>query len=81
MNSASNNKNTPFLKYIIYVLLGILTIITAWQTQTLSSLPAEYVRMERYKTDMGRIERGLNNIDTKLDRLIMRNRREDRRPQ
>jgi len=80
MTPKVNGKDMPFLKYIIYVLLGILTIITAWQTNTLSKLPDDYVRAERYKTDMSRIEQGLRDIDGKLDKLIFRSKRNNHRP-
>jgi len=72
-----------WLTYLVYILLVFLTILAGWNTSKLACLPDDYVRLERYQADTKRefdryqVDRErtrlkLNDIDSKLDRLIER---------
>ena len=69
----TNGLDAPVVKwltYLVYILLTVLTILTGWHTVTLSKLPDNFVRLERYQSDNARIEQGVRDINNKLDRLI-----------
>ena len=72
MTNGLNGNQTKFLTYLVYVLLALLTFATGWHFRVLSSLPNEYVRLERYLCDNERLEKTLETIDGKLTRLIER---------
>jgi len=64
------------LQWMIGILLTTLTISGAWTMQQIyqlkCDLPKEYVMLERYQADHNSLERSIDNIDKKLDRLIER---------
>ena len=68
------NSNSKWLTLLVYILLTVLTVITGWSTVGLSALkdrlPKEFVRLERYLEDAGKLSKQLDKIDQKLDRLI-----------
>ena len=72
MTKDLNGPVVKWLTYLVYILLTVLTIITGWHTATLSKLPDNYVRLERYQCDTVRIEQGIRDINLKLDKLIMK---------
>ena len=63
MTKGLSGAETKLVTYLVYVLLTLLTITTGWQAVTLNSLPDKYVRLERYNSDLNKVER-------KLDRLL-----------
>lgn len=72
MTNGLSGVQTKFLTYLVYVLLALLTFATGWHFRVLSSLPHEYVRLERYLCDEERTVSTLNRMEDKLDRLIER---------
>jgi len=76
-----SNGKTPWLKHIVTFLLAILILIMTWQTWVAGqqskqiddmrvNIPKEYVSLDRYKTDMIRLEKVLDHMDEKLDIII-----------
>ena len=81
MTNGLTSPAVKWLTYLVYGLLIILTIITGWNNATISKLPDNYVRLERYQSDAvridqryqsdtERIDQSLRDINNKLDRLI-----------
>jgi len=70
MTNGLTSPAVKWLTYLVYGLLIILTIITGWNNVTISKLPDNYVRLERYQADTLRLEQGVRDINNKLDRLI-----------
>ena len=66
----TNPQEVKMLRYGIYVLFIILTTITCWNALAITSLPKEYVRLERYKSDHKTHQDSLSRIENKLDQLI-----------
>jgi len=78
-----NGKEIKLVTYLVYVLLAILTLVTGYHvvalttvktemiavSATLNTFPDKYVRLERYKTDLVRVETLLERIDGKIDVL------------
>ena len=79
--------NSKWLTFLVYFLLSVLTITTGWSMVGLAdlkdNLPKEFVRLERYKCDIDKLEKQieelrssmdskLNKLDNKLDRIIWR---------
>lgn len=77
--------NSKWLTVLVYFLLAVLTFTTGWSAIDLSalkeSLPKEFVRLERYKCDIDKLEKKidglernlgekLNKLDDKFDRII-----------
>lgn len=78
MNGKENSSNgsTRFLTYLVYVLLGILTLTSGYQMMSLRAqdvkiskqnerlvkLPDKFVRLERYTCDVQRIEKCLARL-------------------
>ncbi len=58
------------LNYAIYALIFILSSITAWNSISISALPNDYVRLERYKADHVVYQDTLQRIENKLDRIL-----------
>jgi len=78
-----NESKVKWLTYLVYVLLTAITVISGWNTVRITDMPDRYVRLERYQTDVSRINSKLDNlieryqtdanrIDAKLDKLIER---------
>jgi len=72
MTEDLNASKVKWLTYLVYILLAVLTVLSGWNTNKISTMPDKYVRLERYQADSGRIECSLREIDAKLDRLIER---------
>jgi len=71
-----SNTQIKFLQYLVFILLTVLTVTTAWTMQEMyrlkCDLPKDYVMSERYKADSIHLNRAVERIDSKLDRLIER---------
>lgn len=65
-------QKVKWLTYMIYFLLTVLTVMTGWNSATISGLPEKYVRLERYQCDTTRVEKTLQSMNSKLDRLVER---------
>lgn len=65
-----SNGEAKVLKWIVSVLILILTGTTAWNALSIANLPDKYVRLERYQCDQKDIKDALNKMDDKLDELI-----------
>jgi len=63
-------REVKLLRNAIYALIFILTTITGWNAVTITTLPNEYVRLERYKSDHQMNQETLKRIENKIDRLI-----------
>ncbi|HCY85927.1 MAG TPA: hypothetical protein DHV36_12400 [Desulfobacteraceae bacterium] len=61
---------TKILTYAVYAVLFVLSSITAWLAIQVYAMPEKYVRLERYQADTKRVERQLECMNSKLDRLI-----------
>lgn len=83
MTNSLDSSKVRWLTYLVYILLLYLTVLSGLNSNRLSNLPDDYVRLERYQSDTHRqLERyqsdsertrlKLCDIDKKLDRLIER---------
>lgn len=57
------------LTYLVYVLLSLLTLVMGYVVIQMTQLPETYVRLERYLCDQSKIEKVLERIERKIDRL------------
>lgn len=55
------------MKYVVYVLLAIITIATGYQWSVVSDMPDKYVRKDTYQYNQQHIDRSLDSIQQKLD--------------
>lgn len=86
MTRGISEDKAKWLTYLVYLLLMFLTAVTGWgyyksdkNQETISKLPSEYVRLERYLSDKSSITREFDGINKKLDTLIdMQMRDKDR---
>jgi hypothetical protein len=67
-----NERQIKFLTYLVYILLTFSTLVSGWCAYRIISMPEKYVMKERYLCDQSRLEKSLDNIGAKLDRLIER---------
>jgi hypothetical protein len=67
-----NERQIKFLTYLVYILLTFSTLVSGWCAYRIIDMPEKYVMKERYLCDQDRLEKTLDKIDTKLDRLIER---------
>ena len=81
MTNGLSDSKVKWLTYLVYFLLAILSIVTAFNTYLISDLPKEYVRLERYKSDLINWneryisdreirDRNQTKIETKLDEVL-----------
>ena len=71
-NGVSSSQSTMQVLYkaAVLVLLAIAGFIGANIYGKVDQFPIQYVTLERYKCDLDKIEKGLDNISHKLDRFI-----------
>lgn len=62
-----NDKTVGFVKYVVYVLLAIITIVSGYQMSVMAELPDKYVRKDTYKYEREHIDKNLDTIQRKLD--------------
>lgn len=85
MTNGLNGNQVKWLTYLIYVLLTVLTTVSAgaWVKISMveSAMPDRYVMLERYKEDQrrsacnaDRIEAHVVRIESKIDTLIQQGR-------
>lgn len=77
MTQGLNNRKAQWLTYLVYVLITLLTAVSLYHFKTIVELPDNYVRLERYTCDIEKVERRLERISDKLDRLIERQVEQD----
>ena len=65
----TENGNTAWLKYVIYILIVVISAITGFHVNTIAQFPDKYVRLERYNSDMIRVEKKLDKILDHMTRL------------
>jgi hypothetical protein len=70
MTKGLGQDQVKWLTYLVYLLITILTVITGWHTVTIANMPKEYVRLERYQCDTRRVEKKMDKLGGKLDRLF-----------
>lgn len=69
-NGTSQSTMQVIYRAAVLVLLGIAGFIGANIYGKVDQFPIQYVTLERYKCDLDKIEKGLDNINHKLDRFI-----------
>jgi len=74
MTNILTGMQVKILTYGIYALMAFLTIVTGWAALQITSMPHQYVRLERYKEDLNANRGTLGRIEHKLDQLIMADR-------
>jgi len=83
MTDGLTGTQTKILTWVIYALMTILSIATAYLIVEQAKMSEKYVRLERYQADTKRIEDSAcrleeklenfaNRVDDKLDVLILR---------
>ncbi len=74
MSEELNDKNTlqTLYKTAVILLLMISGFIGASVYGKVDQFPQNYVTLERYKSDIGKIESGLAIINQKLDHAIIK---------
>ena len=78
MTNGLNSKKAQLLTYLVYVLLTLLTCVSLYHFYMIANLPDNYVRLERYICDITKVEKNLEKIGDKLDRLFERQPERDR---
>ena len=63
MTKGLNDSKVRWLTYLVYLLITVISLVTVYNTDAITSIREKYVRLSRYDTDQARIEK-------KLDRLI-----------
>lgn len=73
MSEESNGKNAlqTLYKAAVILLLMVSGFIGASIYNKVGEFPEHYVTLERYKCDILKIESGIDNINRKLDRVII----------
>ena len=61
------------LTWVVWALIFILSGVTAYQQVLFMDMPENYVRLERYKCDQDKLEKGLSEIksDTRDIRQLL----------
>ena len=68
----SDSREIKLLKYAILGLIFVMGSLITWNSVSISCLPNNYVRLERYKEDKQDMKNSLKRIEEKLDHLIVR---------
>ena len=66
---------TKLLTWLVYALMIFLTSVSVAHTIQFMNMPSSYVLLERYKSDGAKNAAILYRIETKLDKLIMEDRK------
>ena len=78
MTNGFNGKQVKIVNILAWVLLTILLGYGAWLGNRFyelkATLPNEYVRLERYTCDIDKVEKRLERIENKIDRVIENNK-------
>ena len=61
--------NLWFMKYVVYILLALITIGTGYQFSVMASLPDKYVRIQEYTYDRDHTDKALDKIQESIDRV------------
>ena len=69
-----SERQIKFLTYLVYALLTFATGVSCWCAVRIIDMPDKFVLKERDLCDQKRVEKTLDKIDTKLDKLINQDR-------
>ena len=74
MTKGLNGNQIRWVTYLVYILLSVITLITAFHAYQISTLPDKYVRLERYKSDVDQMIKQQERIADRIDKILNRHR-------